>query len=49
MIDTLCEGRSCLVRTPDGDPLHFDYGHLTHKGGLEVARRLRLRNAFPLD
>ena len=49
MIDTLCEERSCLVRTPDGEPMHFDYGHVTHKGGLEVARRLRLRNAFPLD
>ena len=49
MIDTLCEERKCLVRTPDGEPMHFDYGHVTHKGGLEVVRRLRLQNVFPLD
>ena len=49
MIDTLCEERTCLVRTPDGEPLHFDYGHVSHKGGLEVARRLRERKSFPMD
>jgi hypothetical protein len=49
MIDTMCEERKCIGRAPDGEPMHFDYGHVTHKGGLDVVRRLRLRNAFPLD
>jgi hypothetical protein len=49
LIDTLCEGPKCVVRASDGEPLQFDYGHVTTSGGHEVAQRLRQRNLFPLD
>ncbi|MDP3856904.1 MAG: acyltransferase family protein [Stagnimonas sp.] len=31
-ISTLCPGGHCLQLAPNGDPLQFDYGHLTRSG-----------------
>ena len=42
-------GPTCEVRSDDGAPLQFDYGHLTRDGSELVARRLAAGGAFDLN
>ena len=49
ILNALCEQSKCQVRTPEGEPLHFDYGHLTHAGAAHVGRILMERGSLPLN
>lgn len=40
LIDIICESGTCQRDTSSGDPMQFDYGHLTLSGAREVAGRL---------
>ncbi|MBX9740373.1 MAG: acyltransferase [Beijerinckiaceae bacterium] len=37
---TLCPAGDCVTRDENGDPIQFDYGHLTEAGARLLARRL---------
>ena len=41
VIDILCplNGESCKTVTDEGVPISFDYGHFTHAGALETAKK----------
>ena len=41
-----CPGGVCQERTPGGNPLQFDTGHLTAEGSVLIARRLALGGAL---
>ncbi len=49
IIDMICKERSCLVRASDGEPFHFDYGHVTRSGARDIGAAFRARGVFPLD
>lgn len=49
ILDAICKASTCQVRTPEGEPMHFDYGHVTHAGAAHVARVLMERGRLPLD
>jgi hypothetical protein len=36
VLDTLCPNKKCITLTSKGNPMQWDYGHLTHEGGMEV-------------
>lgn len=38
-IQQSCPGRHCRTQTPEGEPLQFDYGHLTGAGAYWLAGR----------
>jgi len=38
--DMLCDSSSCETLDKQGNPLQFDYGHLTKVGSFEIAHRL---------
>jgi peptidoglycan/LPS O-acetylase OafA/YrhL len=38
--DTLCPGGQCLLTVGKGEPVHFDYGHLTDPAADLVVRKL---------
>lgn len=50
--DVLCQGRNeCAVVTPDGTPMHRDYGHFTYEGSSYVVEHFKkaglLRHLYP--
>lgn len=50
--DILCQGgNDCAVVTPDGTPMHRDYGHFTYEGSLYVVGQFKkagfLRHLHP--
>ena len=48
MTKLLCdETPSCIVRTPEGEPLQFDYGHVTLAGSKFIAARVLERSLLP--
>ncbi len=40
MLDTLCASGTCEATTPSGEPLQFDYGHLTAQGSIFVSNAI---------
>ncbi|WP_324827109.1 acyltransferase family protein [Qipengyuania zhejiangensis] len=36
MIETICPGGACRTLSSSGEPMHFDYGHLTLSGSRDV-------------
>jgi peptidoglycan/LPS O-acetylase OafA/YrhL len=48
ILDALCPGGECRILTREGIPLQWDYGHLTHLGGLEVVDTLLLTGMLQL-
>ncbi|WP_233517003.1 acyltransferase family protein [Pseudotabrizicola alkalilacus] len=40
LIDIICDSGTCQRTASDGDPMQFDYGHLTLSGAREVAGHL---------
>lgn len=38
---SLCPETGCVVSDTSGDPIQYDYGHLTQQGSAELATRLR--------
>ena len=44
----MCRGGTCTFRLPDGDPLQFDYGHLTAEGSRFVVRLLKDEQTMPI-
>lgn len=48
VIDQLCQGRTCVLRTPSGQPMQFDYGHLTLEGSRLVVNKLAADPLKPL-
>jgi peptidoglycan/LPS O-acetylase OafA/YrhL len=48
MVKLLCdEKRSCVTRAPDGEPLQFDYGHVTFAGSQFIAARILEGSLLP--
>jgi peptidoglycan/LPS O-acetylase OafA/YrhL len=41
LYDAICPGGRCQVTDQDGLPLAFDYGHLTARGSMLVAQRIK--------
>jgi peptidoglycan/LPS O-acetylase OafA/YrhL len=39
-VESICPQGHCTLTSPEGDPMHFDYGHLTEAGALYTIRDL---------
>ena len=46
-ITVLCPDHQCLLQTPDGAPVQFDYGHLTLPGARWVVERFAIPTPAP--
>ncbi|MSP95310.1 MAG: acyltransferase [Alphaproteobacteria bacterium] len=47
MLDTICPAAECIVVDAQNDPLQFDYGHLTARGSILVAKWWREQHLLP--